>query len=152
MPPQSEKGPHVPPREKPANNNGYLSILTKAVFQAGFSWKVVHNKWPNFESAFANFDVDKVASYDDHDVERLIEDEGIVRNGQKIKATIGNARTMRDLIAEHGSFHNYLRTFDGQPYEERSKTLSKQFKWLGKTGVYFFLWSVEEEVPAWEDR
>lgn len=152
MPPQSDSDHQVPPRAKPANDSGYLEILTQAVFQAGFSWKVVRDKWPNFQSAFDQFDVNKVASYDDSDLERLLDDAGIVRNGKKIEGTIHNARTMRDLIAEHGSFHDYLRSQDSLSYEERSKALSKQFKWLGKTGVFFFLWSVEEEVPAWEDR
>jgi 3-methyladenine DNA glycosylase Tag len=147
-----ESGPHIPPRKKPDGDDGYFSVLTQAVFQAGFSWKVVKDKWPNFQQAFDNFSVDKVARYDDHDLERLLDDEGIVRNGQKIQATIDNAQTMRDLIAEHGSFHAYLRSLDDLTYEERSKTLSKRFKWLGRTGVFFFLWSVEEEVPAWEER
>ena len=127
-------------------------MLTQAVFQAGFSWKVVRDKWPNFERAFDNFAIGKVANYDDRDLERLLMDEGVVRNGKKIEGTIHNARVMRDLIAEHGSFHAYLRSMDGLPYQARSKALSKQFKWLGRTGTFFFLWSVEEEVPAWEER
>lgn len=159
MPPKTPPDSHhregkyqVPPRAKPADDTGYFNVLTQAVFQAGFSWEVVRNKWPNFEAAFDHFDIDKIARYDDGDLERLLNDAGIVRNGKKIEGTIHNARTMRDLIAEHGSFHAYLRSLDGLPYEARSKALSKQFKWLGRTGAFFFLWCVEEEVPAWEDR
>ncbi|HUW08521.1 MAG TPA: DNA-3-methyladenine glycosylase I, partial [Anaerolineae bacterium] len=96
--------------------------------------------------------VDEVAAYDERDVERLLADEGIVRNGRKIQGTIYNARIVQALIAEHGSFHGYLRSLDGLTWKERRKTLSKAFKYFGPTGVYFFLWSVGEEVPPWEER
>ena len=143
---------HIPPREKPTSDDGYFSVITKAVFQAGFSWKVVHDKWPGFEAAFDGFSVARVADYDERDIERLTADAGIIRNGRKIEGTLHNARVMRDLSAQHGSFHSYLRSLDGLPYPERSNTLAKQFKWLGKTGTYFFLWSVAEDVPDWEER
>ena len=143
---------HVPPSKLPADDAGYLAVLTQAVFQAGFSWKVVRDKWENFEKAFDGFALNSVANYDERDVERLVSDASIIRNGRKIKATLENARVMRDLVAEHGSFHDYLRTMDGKSYSERSKILSKQFKWLGRTGVFFFLGSVAEDVPEWEER
>ena len=152
MSPKSNGEVHIPPRNKPANDDRYLSILTQAVFQAGFSWQVVRDKWPDFERAFDEFSIGKVASYDDRDVERLVGDTGIVRNGRKIQATIDNAQAMRDLIGEHGSFEAYLRTMDELPYPERRKALTDRFKWLGKTGAFFFLWSVAEEVPDWEQR
>jgi DNA-3-methyladenine glycosylase I len=142
----------VPPRKKPDDNAGYLAVLAQATFQAGFSWEVVRNKWPNFEKAFGGFDVDAVARYSPDDVDRLLADKGIVRNARKIEAVIENARTMRRLITEHGSFHAYLRTLDGLPYDKRSKALVKQFKWLGRTGVFFFLWCVAEDVPEWDER
>ncbi len=141
-----------PPREKPADDNGYFEKLTQAVFQTGFSWKVVRNKWPAFQKAFEGFDIDSVAGYDERDVDRLLADEGIVRNGRKIRGTIENAQIMQRLIAEHGSFHAYLRTLDSLPWKKRRKTLSDAFRYFGPTGVYFFLWSVGEEVPPWEER
>jgi DNA-3-methyladenine glycosylase I len=140
------------PGQKPANDNGYFEKLTHTIFQTGFSWKVVRNKWPSFQAAFDGFDIDAVAQYDDRDVERLLADEGIVRNGRKIQATIDNARIIQQLAAEHGSFHAYLRSLDGLSWQERRKVLSKTFKYFGPTGVYFFLWSVGEEVPPWEER
>lgn len=152
-PPEEERGKHIiPPRIKPDDDDGYFEKLTEAVFQAGFSWQVVRDKWPNFRRAFDGFDVDAVARYDARDIERLVSDPGIVRNGQKIEATIYNARVMRDLAADHGSFHAYLRSLDGLPYPARSKALAMQFKWLGRTGVFVFLFMVDEDVPAWEDR
>jgi 3-methyladenine DNA glycosylase Tag len=145
--------PHeIPPRKRPASDSGYLEELTKAIFQAGFSWRVIREKWPNFRRAFAEFDIGSVASYDAHDMERLLADGGIVRNGRKIDATIHNARVMQQLIAEHGSFFNYLRTLDPMDYPERREELRRRFRNLGPTGIFVFLWCVDEEVPNWEDR
>jgi len=148
----SPEGYYVPPRRKPKNDARYFEVLCEATFQAGFSWEVVRNKWPNFQKAFDGFDVDKVARYGPDDVDRLLGDKGIVRNARKIEAAIANALTMKRLIAEHGSFHAYLRTLDGLPYPKRRKELEKQFKWLGKTGVFVLLYQVAEDVPDWDDR
>lgn len=142
--------PQIPPREIPQNDAGYFEKITQAVFQAGFSWQVIRTKWPNFQEAFAQFDVDAVANFTPDDVERLLEDRGIVRNGRKIEATVRNARVCQGLINEHGSFYHYLRTMDGQPYAKREKQLCKQFKFMGPMGAYFFYWSVGEEVPPYE--
>ena len=147
----SPADPIIPPRSVPENDAGYFEKITQAVFQAGFSWKVIRQKWPNFQEAFAQFDVDAVADFTEEDMERLLEDKGIVRNGRKIKATITNARTCQSIIANHGSFHAYLRTLDGQDYETRSKTICKQFKFMGPMGAYFFYWSVGEDVPPYEE-
>ena len=142
----------IPPRRRPENDAGYLEELTKAVFRAGFSWPVVRDKWPNFQQAFDQFDVNRVAAYDERDVERLVDNPGIVRNGRKIEATIHNARVMRELIAEHGSFAAYLRNLDGLTYAQRRKKLTDQFAQLGPTSVFVFLFCVDEEVPDWEER
>ena len=141
----------VPPRAIPANDAGYFEKITQAVFQSGFSWQVIRTKWPNFQKAFVQFDVDQVAAFSDVDLERLVEDKGIVRNGRKINATIQNARICQDLIAQHGSFQAYLRSFDGLDYAARSKKFSKQFKFMGPMGAYFFFWSVGEEVPEYHE-
>jgi DNA-3-methyladenine glycosylase I len=142
----------IPPRRKPAGDSGYLEELTKSIFQAGFSWQVIEDKWPNFQQAFDHFDIARVGGYGIPDVERLVADPGIVRNRRKIEATIHNARMMWGLIQEHGSFHDYLRSLDRLDYAGRRKELSARFKNLGPTGVFTFLWRVDEPVPDWEDR
>jgi DNA-3-methyladenine glycosylase I len=142
----------IPPRQKPSSDNGYFEELTRAVFQAGFSWRVIRDKWPNFQSAFDGFDIVTVASYGAPDIERLTADAGIVRNRRKIEATIYNARVMWDLIKTYGSFSAYLRSLNGLDYPGRRKELGSRFRNLGPTSVFVFLWCVDEEVPAWEDR
>lgn len=142
----------IPPRQRPSDDNGYLEELTKAIFQAGFSWAVIRRKWSGFQAAFDGFDVDTVAAYDLPDVERLLADPGIVRNGRKITATIANARTMQQLRQQHGSFAAYLRSLEALAYEKRRDLLVKQFSGLGRTSCFVFLWCVDEQVPHWEER
>ena len=74
------------------------------LMQAGLSWSCIFNKWTGFERAFDSFDLHKVSQYDDSDVERLLNDDGIVRNKLKINAVIENARTILKLqsAAQHG--------------------------------------------------
>ena len=83
---------------RPASD--WLQEMARAVFQAGFSWTVIETKWPGFRAAFDDFDVNRVAFYHDEDVDRLLSDPGIVRNGRKIQSVIANAQMLRDLQAE----------------------------------------------------
>ena len=145
-------GHEIPPQAKPQSDDGYLEEMTRAVFQAGFSWAVIRDKWPNFLRAFDGFNVGSVADYNDDDLERLLSDSGIVRNGRKVVATMENARTIQGLAQEHGSFHDYLRSLDGLSYAQKRKALTRQFSHLGPTGVFVFLWRVDEPVPEWEER
>ena len=69
-------------------------------FQAGLSWITILRRRPTFRAAFAGFDIDAVADFDERDVERLMNDPGIIRNRAKIEATISNARVTQKLIAE----------------------------------------------------
>jgi len=146
-----ERDSRIPDRAVPQNDAGYFEKITQAVFQAGFSWQVIQTKWPNFIKAFSDFDINAVAAYTEEDIEKLLEDASIVRNGRKIQATVHNARICQELIAEYGSLPNYLRTMDPLPYNKRSKIFSKKFKFMGPMGAYFFFWSVGEEVPPYEE-
>ena len=142
----------IPRRARPQGDAEYLEQMTKAIFQAGFSWPVIRNKWPDFQVAFEGFDIDRVSNYDHLEVERLLNDAGIVRNARKILATIENARIMQALVTEHGSFYAYLHTLDGRTYQERKQILTHTFRHLGPTGCFVFLYSVDEDVPSWNDR
>lgn len=142
----------VPPQLTPENDDGYLEELTKAVFRAGFSWQVVRDKWDNFRRAFDGFEVGNVAGYNQHDIARLMEDEGIVRNRRKILAAVENAQAVEALAQAHGSFYAYLRTLDRLEYQERVKELTGQFRGLGRTSAFVFLHCVNEPTPGWHDR
>ena len=125
--------------------------MTKAIFQAGFSWGVIRNKWDNFLKAFDGFDIDTVAGYGLEDLERLVSDAGIVRNRKKIAATVENAQTLQTIIQQYGSFKVYLETLP-ENYYERVKILTKQFRNLCRTSAFVFLYCVNENVPDWQDR
>jgi len=141
----------IPPRHTPSSDSENLEQMTKAIFQAGFSWGVIRNKWDNFLKAFDGFDIDTVAGYGLEDLERLVSDAGIVRNRQKIAATVENAQTLQTIIQQYGSFKVYLETLP-ENYYERVKILTKQFRNLGRTSAFVFLYCVNENVPDWQDR
>ena len=127
--------------------------------QAGLSWITILRKRENYRKAFAKFDAKKVAKFDDPDVERLMNDPGIIRNRLKINAAISNAQCFLAIQKEFGSFCAYLRNFlpKGQPIVNRwkmideipprtelSDTISKDmkrrgFKFFGSTICYAHL-------------
>jgi len=82
--------------------------MTLEAFQSGLSWLTILRKRPAFRAAFADFDIETVASYTDEDVERLLSDAGIVRNRAKIEAAVANARAALDLPA---GLNAHLRGF-----------------------------------------
>ena len=84
-------------------------------FQAGLSWLTILNKRDAFRQAFADFDAERVAAFDDADVTRLLADAGIVRHRGKIESTINNAWRVRELRAEFGSLAEYAWRFVPAP-------------------------------------
>ena len=118
--------------------------------QAGLSWITILRKRENYRKAFADFDAVKVAQFTEADVERLMQDTGIIRNRLKIKAAISNAILFLHVQKEYGSFDNYLYSFmpHGKPMiskkepnsgpivtTEISDAISKDMK---KRGFKFF--------------
>ena len=129
-------------------------------FQAGLSWITILRKRDAFRSAFVGFDPEKVALWDEEDVQRCLANPGIVRSRAKIEATIGNARSYL-AIAEKDGFDHYLwRYVDGKPLQNNfrsstevpawtplseriSKDLKKAgFRFVGPTIVYAFMEAV----------
>jgi hypothetical protein len=134
-----------PHRQRPTDLAGYLEALSRPVFQAGMSWRVVEAKWDGIREAFARFDPRVVAGFGPDDVERLLGDTRIVRSRPKIEATIDNAQTLLDLDAEYGAFARYLGSHGG--YEETVTDLTRRFRFIGPTNGYIFLYLVDEPVP-----
>lgn len=130
--------------------------------QAGLSWSTILKKRENYRKAFADFDVQKVAQFTTEDVDRLMQDSGIIRNKLKITSTISNARCYIEVQKEFGSFCNYLTNFlpGGKPImnhwtsldqipasTELSDVISKDmkkrgFKFFGTTICYAHLQAV----------
>ena len=135
-----------------------FELLTLEGFQAGLSWITVLKKREAFRKAFDNFDVKKVAKYDENKVEELISNEGIIRSRSKIGASIKNAKIFIEIQKEFGSFSNYIWSFtEGKiiknkddnfqtstPLSDKiSKDLKKRgMKYVGSVIIYSYLQSI----------
>lgn len=122
-------------------------------FQAGLSWLTILRKRENFRSAFAGFDRDVVAEFGDRDIDRLLQDAGIVRHRGKIEATINNAGRAIDLADEYGSLAAYFWSYEPlrtdaptsipattEVSTEISKDLKRRgWRFVGPTTMYAFM-------------
>jgi hypothetical protein len=138
-----------PPRKRPKDLAGYLEALSRPVFQAGISWRVIDAKWDGIREAFERFEPRKVAGFGPTKVDRLLEDARIVRSRPKIEATIDNAHTVLELDAEHHGFRRYLKS-QGD-FDSTVTDLKRQFRFIGDSGAYHFLYAVDEPVPSHEE-
>ncbi len=135
-----------------------FEFLVLESFQAGLSWYTILVKRESFRTAFDDFNYQKIANYSENEIEKLLNNPGIVRNKLKILATINNAQNYLKIQKEFGSFSKYLWDFvDGKPIVNRPKTLKdvpatteisdalakdlkkRGFKFLGSTTVYAFM-------------
>ena len=125
------------------NDQKLYEMLILESFQAGLSWSCILNKRDNFKKAFDNFDINKIINYDENKIKELQNNEGIIRNKLKIKATINNSKIFKQIQKEHGSFDKYIWSFTNNEiiYEldkvssELSDTISKDLKQRGMTFV-----------------
>ncbi|MGV6827136.1 MAG: DNA-3-methyladenine glycosylase I [bacterium] len=129
--------------------------------QAGLSWITILRKRDNYREAFDQFDVEKIARYDERKIQQLMQNAGIVRNQLKIRSTVGNAQAYLEILEGPGSFSDFLWQFvDGEPVQNAwqsvkeipvntvesdamSKALKqKGFKFVGTTICYAFMQAV----------
>jgi 3-methyladenine DNA glycosylase Tag len=87
----------------------FLAMMTKVVFQAGFVWRVIENKWPDFETVFFGFDAEKMVLLSPEQWEKIGKDKRIVRNMQKILSVPQNAAYIMDQGRELGSYAAFLQ-------------------------------------------
>jgi DNA-3-methyladenine glycosylase I len=140
----------------PSRDDRHLfEMLTLEGAQAGLSWSTILRKRDGYRKAFANFDAEKVARFTQKDVERLLQDPGIVRNRLKVESTVNNAQRVAELAE---SLSDYLWSFvDGEPLVNtwrklselpaetaESKAMSKDlkkrgFRFVGPTVCYAFM-------------
>jgi len=146
----------------PSHDDRHLfELLTLEGAQAGLSWSTILRKRDGYRRAFAGFDPEAVASYTPADVERLLQDPGIVRNRLKVESTVSNAACVLEVRDEVGSFDAYLWAFvDGTPIvgrwralgelpaeTEESRALSgdlkkRGFRFVGPTVCYAFMQAI----------
>jgi 3-methyladenine DNA glycosylase Tag len=137
-----------PPQIVAKSIDDYLEQLSKGVFQAGISWRVVDSKWPSIRTAFHGFKVERVARMTDRDIDALVKDERVIRSRPKIAAIVHNANELLAL-ERAGGFKKHLKSLP--EYEALASDLKKRFKFVGDSGVYHFLWTVKHPVPDWRE-
>lgn len=148
-----------------------FEMLSLELFQAGLSWQTIWQRRAAFQRAFANFEINKVAAFTANDIERLYNDQTIIRNRLKIMAVINNARVIQHLQQAGQSFDEYLWHFvAGKPQrliissEEDLPTqtsLSRQiahqmkadgFKFVGPTIIYSLMTAVGLVNARWQSE
>ena len=146
----------------PVRDDGTLfEFLTLEAAQAGLSWYTVLRKREGYRAAFAGFDPQAVARFTADDVNRLVQDSGIIRHRRKIESAVANARAFLAVRESFGSFSDYLWRFvDGRPVVHDLRTLAdypastpesdalardlkaRGFSFLGSTTCYAFMQAV----------
>ena len=116
-----------------------LAEMTRRIFNAGFSSKVIEAKWPAFEAAFRGFDPRACAFMSDDDFGALTQDRGIVRNGAKIRAVQINAKLVLDLAASHGSAARSFADWPDSDYVGLLQVLKERGSHLGGDAGMRFL-------------
>ncbi|MCG8416249.1 MAG: DNA-3-methyladenine glycosylase I [Pseudomonadales bacterium] len=120
-------------------NDRYLSMMTRCINQAGFSWKVIESKWPEFEEAFFQFDLDKLSLLSPEQWEAYTSDRRVVRNWQKIKALRENVFFVSEVSREHGSFGKFIAEWPAQDHIGLQLYLKKHGSRLGGQSALWFL-------------
>ncbi len=123
------------------NDDELFGRLLLEINQAGLSWDTILKKKENFVRVYDNFNIEKVSQYDDQKRAELLQNSGIIRNRLKINAAIENAKAIRKLQKEYGSFKNWLDRHHPLTREEWAKLFKKTFKFTGGEIVNEFLMS-----------
>ena len=140
------------------DDRGQFEFLMMEVMQCGLSWDLMIRKREIFRACFDNFEYDRIAGYNEHDIERIMNTEGMIRSRRKIEAIINNARCFQKIRSESGSFSEYLWAYsDGKTIlynrhdlgwipvsnglsDKISKDLKQRgFKFLGTVSIYSHL-------------
>jgi len=137
----------LPPLAEPGQlealgDDRYLSEITRCIFKAGFVWRVINRKWPDFEAAFDGFVPIYWQQVPPEVLEDLAQDERIVRNMQKIRTVPDNARMIVDAAQEHGSFGAFLSQWPSEDQVGLLLWLKRHGARLGGAPAQYFLRNV----------
>jgi 8-hydroxy-5-deazaflavin:NADPH oxidoreductase len=122
----------------------FLEHLSRSVFEAGISWRVVEAKWDGIREAFHGFDPAQVAAMPPAEITTVEDDSRVIRNKAKIRATVANAREVLAILGEYGSIRGYLASFPDAG--AAAADMRRRFKFLGDTGVWRLLTSASRDI------
>lgn len=117
----------------------YLSGMTRAIFKAGFVWKVIDNKWSGFEEAFWGFDIDRCRGMSPDEEDALCRDERIIRNRQKIVTVPHNAMMIEAIRRDHGGFGTFIGDWPDDDFVGLLEELGRRGARLGGQTCQYFL-------------
>ncbi len=133
------------------DDNELFGRLILEINQAGLSWETILKKQEDIRNAYDNFNIEKIANYDEQKIEKLLSNSGIIRNRLKINATIYNAKQLLIIKEEFGTFQNWLDAHHPQNKDAWVKTFKKKFKFVGGEIVNEFLMSIGYLKGAHDD-
>jgi 3-methyladenine DNA glycosylase Tag len=134
--------------DKPTTDHGYFERMSRVILVSGLNWRTLEKKWPGIKQAFANFNINKVARFQEPDIEALMANPDVIRNLAKIRAIVANAAEFQAIAKEHGSFAHYLEATKRSGGEAGLRdAVSKRFAFLGKSTAVIYLFSVGEDLP-----
>jgi 3-methyladenine DNA glycosylase Tag len=125
-----------------------LAEMTRGIFQSGFAWKVIEAKWDGFEKAFKGFVPGKVTAFSDEDLEKLMANKDIVRNGAKIRATRDNAAFVAALAKEHGSAAKFFADWPAENIVGLWDEMKKRGNRLGGVTGQYLLRRIGKDTPV----
>ena len=121
------------------SDDRHLSEMTKAIFKAGFVWKIIEHKWPGFQEAFWGFDVDRCTFMSPDDEDALSTDTRIIRNRQKIQTVPHNAVMIAEVRKEHGSFGRFIADWPAEDFVGLLEYLGTHGSRLGGMTPQYYL-------------
>ena len=124
---------------KTTTSDRYLASMTKAIFKAGFVWKIIEHKWDGFEEAFWNFNVARCSFISPDDSDSLCQDTRIIRNAMKINTVRINATMITEIDNNEGGFAKLIADWPSTDYIGLLYYLNKQGSRLGKQTSQYFL-------------
>lgn len=139
--------PQPPEVLRSMTDDRYLAAMTKRVFQAGFVWRVVENKWPGFEAAFDGFNPLRFATLPEDALRPIAADTRVIRNWSKIRTVKPNAEMIVEASDQHGSFGAMIADWPGPEFVSLWSYLKKNGSRLGGNSGPIFLRMVGKDTP-----
>jgi len=123
----------------PKSDQEYFEIICLCILQAGLSWGMVRKNWPKFKRGFYDFNIHRLANAK---INELLKREGVIKNENKVKAIINNAKEFENIKQNEGSFLNFLKLLKGKEDKEVIKKLIQHFSHIGEYTAEYYLHSV----------
>lgn len=143
--------PEPPESLAMVGDDRYLSVMSRRIFRAGLTHKQVDARWPAFELAFGDFELDYVAGLDDDDIRQRARDASLIRHLGKLTAVRDNAVAMQGLVEEHGRFGVWLAAWSEQEIVDLWHELRTRFRQLGGHSAPAFLRMVGKDTFVLSD-